>query len=78
VVGLAAGDHRFHPACPQRATVLVVVVAAVGDERLGPQARAPHLAADRTDAVEKRQQLGDVVAVTACHRDGQRDAARVG
>ena len=38
VFGLAAGDHRFDPALAQQAPVLVVVVAAVGDQALGAAA----------------------------------------
>jgi hypothetical protein len=39
---------------------------------------ACRLALDRLDAVGERQELGDVVAVAAGQRDGQRDAVRVG
>jgi len=34
VVGAAAGDHRFHASAPRLATVLVVVMAAIGDHRV--------------------------------------------
>jgi hypothetical protein len=34
VVGAAASDHRFHASAPQLATVLVVVIAAIGDHRV--------------------------------------------
>jgi len=54
-----------------------VVIAAVGDELLGAPAWAADLAADRADAVDQRQQLGDVVAVAARERDGERDAAGI-
>jgi hypothetical protein len=35
VLGLAACDDGFDAACPQRASVLVVVIAAVGDQLVG-------------------------------------------
>jgi hypothetical protein len=34
VVGAAAGDHRFHASAAQLATVLVVVIGAIGDHRV--------------------------------------------
>ena len=36
VLGLAAGDHRFDSALADEAAVLVVVVATVGDDLVGP------------------------------------------
>jgi hypothetical protein len=41
------------------------VVNAVGDQAVGALAWPPGLAADRADAVDQRQQLGDVVSVAA-------------
>ena len=78
VLGLAAGDHRLDAPRPQCAAVGVVVVGAVGDERVGAQPRPPDLALDRPDRVDQRQQLGDVVAVAAGQGGGERDAAGVG
>src|SRR5437867_1027673 len=43
VLGLTAGDLRFDPALTQLAPVLVVVIAAVGGEPLGPSPRPPTL-----------------------------------
>ena len=77
VFGLASGDHRFDPAFPDQATVLVVVVAAVGEQRLGSSPRPADAAADGRHPVEKIDQLGDVVAVAAGQRPGQRYAAAV-
>jgi len=74
----AAGDLRLDAALPQLAAVLVVVIAAVGDQPLGALARAARLAADRPDAVDERQQLRDVVALPAGQADGQRNPARIG
>jgi len=45
--------------------VLVEVIAAVAVERVGALARPSALAGDGADGVDQRQQLGDVVAVTA-------------
>ena len=75
--GLAAGDHGFDAAFPDEAAVLVVVVAAVGEQRLGSSSRSTDASADGWDAVEQFDQLGDVVAVAAGERPGQRDAAAV-
>jgi hypothetical protein len=73
VLGGAAGDDRPDAAGPQLAAVLVVVIAAVGDQAVGTLAWPPGLAADRADTVDQRQQLGDVVSVAAGQRGGQRD-----
>jgi hypothetical protein len=77
VLGVAAGDHGFDAALPDEAAVLVVVVAAVGEQRLGSSPRAPDASAHRRDAVEQLDQLGDVVAVAAGQRPGERDTAAV-
>ena len=71
IIGLIA-------ALPDEAAVLVVVVAAVGDQRLSGRRRGPaDAAADGRHPVEQREQLGDVVAVAAGERPGQRHAAAV-
>jgi hypothetical protein len=56
--------------------VFVVVVAAIGEKQVGLLARPSALASDRpgVEIVQQRQELGDVVAVAAGQRDGQRDA----
>ena len=77
VLGLAAGDLRFDPALPEQAPVLVVVVAAVGRDPVGPAAGTAGLAAHRRNTLEQRDQLGDVVAVAAGDRPRQRDPGRV-
>lgn len=75
----AAGDDGFDTAGPEQPPVLVVVIAAVGEHQVGFLAWPAGLAFDRpgVEVVEQRQQLGDVVAVAAGQRDGQRDAAGV-
>jgi hypothetical protein len=77
VLGSAASDLRPDPALPQLAAVLVVVVAAVGGEPLGPPARPADQAAYRRHGVDQRDQLGDVVAVAARERPGQREPGGV-
>ena len=77
VLGLAAGDHRLDAALPDQPAVLVVVIAAVGDDTVGPPSRSAEASAYRRHPVEQRDQLGDVVAVAAGERPRQRQAAPV-
>jgi hypothetical protein len=77
VFGLAASDQRFDAALPDEAAVLVVVVAAVGDQCAGTMSGATETAAHGRHAVEQFEQLGDVVAVSAGERPGERDPAAV-
>jgi len=77
VLGLAAGELGFDPAGAELAPVLVVVVAAVGCDPVGPSTRPTAPAAYRRDAVDERDQLGNVVAVAAGQRPGEREPARV-
>ena len=51
--------------------VTVMIVAPVGDDPIGPLTRPPDLAWNGRDAVEEREQLGNVVAVPARQRDRQ-------
>jgi hypothetical protein len=74
---LAAGDDRFDAALPDEAAVLVVVVAAVGDQRARPPARPSDPSAHGRHPVEQLDQLGDVVAVAAGEPPGERDPAAV-
>lgn len=73
----AAGDDRFDPASPERAAVLVVVLAAVGEQLVGALAGPADLAGDGADLLDQRQQLRDVVAVAARQRDGERNTVAV-
>lgn len=77
MVGPAAADPVLEAAASQFAAVLVVVIAASGDHPLRPLTWPPPFARDRRDAVDQRQELGDVVAVAAGQRDRQRNAAGV-
>ena len=77
VCGLASRDQRLDATLPDETPVLVVVIAAVGDEAVGAAPRAADAAAYRRHPVEQSEQLSDVVAVAAGERPGQRDAAAV-
>ena len=77
VLGLAAGDLGLDASSAELAPVLVVVVAAVGGDPLGPASWPADLAAHGRYPLEQRDQLGDVVAVAAGHRPGERDPGRV-
>ena len=77
VLGLAAGDHGLDAALPDEPTVLVVVVAAVGDQRPRSASWPAGTAADGRHPVEQLEQLRDVVAVAARERPGERDPAAV-
>jgi len=74
---LAARDDRLDATCPDEAAVLVVVVAAVGDQRRGASSRSAGAASHGRHAVEQLEQLGDVVAVAAGECPGERDTAAV-
>jgi hypothetical protein len=76
-LGLAASDHRLDAALPDQPPVLVVVVAAVGDQRPRSVSWPAEAAAHGRHPVEQLEQLGDVVAVAAGERPGERDAAAV-
>lgn len=73
----ASGDHRLDAALPQQAAVLVEVVAPVGIQVPRLAARPSSQPPDRRDRVEQRQQLGDIVAVAAGERDGERGSMPV-
>jgi hypothetical protein len=73
----ASGDQRFDAALPQQAAVLVEVVAPVGVQASGLAAWTSPPAPDRRDGVKQRQELGDVRAVAAGERDGERGSVAV-
>jgi hypothetical protein len=70
-------DHRADPALPEQAPVHVVVVAAVGQQRVRASAGPADQPRDCRDLVEQGQELGDIVAVAAGQRDRERDALAV-
>lgn len=77
MLGLTASDLGLDPAGTELAPVLVVVVAAVGGDPLGPSPWAADFAAHGWDALDERDELGDVVPVAAGNRPGERDPGRV-
>ena len=77
MLGLTAGDQRLDAAGSDEAAVGVVVVAAIGDERIRATARPADKAPHGGHLVKQRDQLGDVIAVAARERPGERDPARV-
>lgn len=77
VGGAASGDDRHDPARAEFASVLVVVIAAVGKDPVEAVSGAADLAARRRDGVDEREQLGDVVAVGGRDRHHDRNAVRV-
>jgi hypothetical protein len=78
VLGLAPGDHGFDPSLPELPSVTGVVVATVGDDPVGATSRSTDAAAHRWDEVDERNQLGDVVTVTARERPCERRPGAVG
>jgi NAD(P)-dependent dehydrogenase (short-subunit alcohol dehydrogenase family) len=77
VLGLAARDDRLDAALPDKAAVLVVVVAAVGDQRPRTASRTTDPATHGRHPIQQRDQLGDIAAVAAGERPGERHAAAV-
>ncbi len=66
--GLATGDLGFDPAGAELPPVLVVVVATVGGDPVGPPTRPAGLAADGRDALDKRDQLASGILVASTRR----------
>jgi hypothetical protein len=77
VLCLAACDQRLDATLAHETAVLIVVVAAVGDDAVGSSPGPTGATANGRHAVEQFEQLGDVVAVAAGERPGERDAAAV-
>ncbi len=76
--GSASGDGGDDAAGADLVAVDVVVVAAVGEQRVGSASRVSDAAAHGRDGVEQGQELGDVVAVAAGQQDSERSAVTVG
>jgi hypothetical protein len=77
VPGLAASDERLHATLPGEPAVLIVVVAAVGDQHCRSTAWPADSSAHWRHSVEQLKQLRDIVAVAARERPGKRDSAGV-
>lgn len=73
----ASADPRRDAATTKDEAVLVVVVAAVGEQPTGPAAGPAPQAPNRRDQVQQRQQLRDVVPVPAGQCDGERNAVAI-
>jgi hypothetical protein len=78
VLDVAPGYDRGDPDSPDLFAVLVVVVAAVGVDRVRSLSWPSSSATDGWDGLDQAHELGDVVAVSAGQRDRQRDAVRFG
>jgi hypothetical protein len=78
VFGASAGDQGFHSQTPDQAPVLVVVVPAVSEDDIGAPPWTATLAPHGRHRFKERNELGDVVAVSAGQDDGERDAGGVG
>lgn len=74
-----ARDEVLDPKRSQQPPVLVVVIAAVGEQTIGllPRAAPPAGYRPAVQVFQQRQQLRDVVAVAAGQTDGEGDAAGV-
>ena len=77
VRGFAPCDLGPDPALSQLATLRPVVVRAVSSDPVGSPPRPTDVAANRRHAIDERDQLGDVVAIAARERPGERDPGRV-
>lgn len=79
VLDAALCDDGLDPARPEQPAVLVVVIAAIGEQSVGLAAWTAWLAGDRpgVEILEQRDQLRDVVAVAAGQRDRERDPAGI-
>ena len=78
VLGAAPRDSGHDAAGTNLLAVAVVVVAAVGVEGERSAAGPADPATNRRHGVEKRQELGDIVAVATRQDDGERGAVSVG
>jgi hypothetical protein len=65
----SASDLRCDATSPEDAPVLVVVVAAVGEQPARPVPRPPAKSSDAGDGVQQRRQLSDIVPVSAGQGD---------
>lgn len=66
------GDQWLDAALPQQATVLVEVVATIGEHPLGQVPRTAPQSAYARDRVKQGNQLRDAMAVSAGQRDRER------
>lgn len=69
----STGDDRCDAAPAHQASVLVVVIATVGEDDHGALSRSADTPADRAHRIDQRHQLGDIVAVATRERHRKRD-----
>ena len=77
MLGAAPRDPRLHASAPQLPAVVVVVIAAIGEQPVRSLARATAFPSARADPIDEGQQLRDVVAMATGQRCGQRHAVTV-
>lgn len=75
---VAVREHRSDPKLAERSPMSVGAVAAVAEQRLGAPPRPAGDTSNGRHSLKQRQQLGDVVAVAAGQRPGERCSLRVG
>ena len=75
VCGVAPRDLGPDPALAELAATTVVVIGAVGADTFRSPPWPADLAAHQWNTIDKKDQLGAVVAVAAGERPGERDAA---
>jgi len=77
VLRLAPRDDRLHASLPDEPPVLIVVVAAVGDQGPWSASWTADPAADGRHPVEQLEQLRDVVTVSTGERPCERHTTAV-
>ena len=77
VAGTAPADQRPDTTLAEQDAVLVVVVAPVSHDDIGPATRATSAATYRRYRVQQRNQLSDVVTVATGQRHRERHSAAV-
>ena len=75
VPGATSADHWLNASMAQQVSVLVVVIAPVGDQNVGLASRSARSPAHGRDGLDQREKFGDVVAVTAGQAGRERDSA---
>jgi len=73
VRSLATGDLWSDAAPPELAAMPLGVIAAIGEELRGSPSGPTHLPRHGRDRIEQGKKLGDVVSVSTCDRDRERE-----
>lgn len=77
VLGAPPGDQGLDVPLLHLLSVAVMVVAAVGQQRVGPRSWMTHHSTHRRDGFQERYELGHVIAVAPGHSVSQGEAAGV-